>query len=451
MNEKILGTEKVSKLFIKYTLPAVISMVLTGSQTLIGGMILGNYVGPNALAAVNIVNPFIQLAMAFSMVIAFGSLSIIGRSLGSKNYEKAQNTFKTAAILIVAFAISYSLLAYVMSEQISRVLGADRTLMVNVTLYLKTFSPFLVFYPLMILTGFSDRIVGKPQLFLYATIATLLLNTSLSYVFVKYLALGIRGAALAMGIANTVGFVVTVRPMFNKKYSVNLFTGCFDKSTIVQMLYNGGSEGIGSASTALAIYLFNLEFMRRIGPSGVAAFTTISFVVQFGVSVIFGIADGVSPVVSYNFGHGQFNRVKEIMRQATMSGFVVGISVFILLITRGQELAGLFAKGDASVINVAASGATIYAFAFLVNSFNIIHSVYFTAIGGAKESALLAMSRGMIWIVLGLQLWPRLFGITGVWLTIPIAEAFTLLLLIYLVKKRPVELLGVQSDQLMTA
>lgn len=435
MDEKILGTENVNKLFMKYTIPAVISMVLAGSQTLIGGIILGNYVGANALAAVNIVNPFIQLAMAISMIIAFGSLSIIGRNLGAGNQKLAQNTFRTAMILIIFFAIIYGWLGLTKFEIISRLLGADDSLMEGVSTYLKTYSLFLVFNPLMILTGFSDRIVGKPEVYLHGTLVTLAVNVSLNFIFIKYLGLGIRGAALATGISFMMGAIVTIRPMLNRKYNINLFVGHFDKNVILSMMYNGASEGIGSASTALAIYLFNLEFMRRIGPNGVAAFTTISFVVQFGVLVIFGIADGISPIVSYNFGHQKFQRVKAVMRKATISGFIVGCLLFFILIIFGKNLAELFAKGDIEVINVAAGGASIYAFAFLANSFNIIYSIYFTAIGGAKESAMIAMSRGIIWIVIGLQIWPRFFGITGVWLTIPMAEFFTLFLLIYLVKR----------------
>ena len=434
MNEKILGTEKISKLFLQYTIPAVISMVLAGSQTLIGGMLLGNYVGSNALAAVNIVNPFVQFAMAVSMVIAFGSLSIIGRNLGAGNKDMAQNTFRTALVLITFFAVLYGVFGFVSTEILAKWLGADAVLMADVIIYLKTYSLFLVFYPLMILTGFADRIVGKPKLYLHATIMTLIINTSLGVIFIKYFGWGVRGAALATGLAYLMGFAVTVKPMLNKKHTINVFVGHFDKSTIFSMMYNGASEGIGSASTALAIYLFNLEFMRRIGPSGVAAFTTIGFVVQFGTLMIFGIADGISPIVSYNYGHNKHDRVKKVIKDAVISGFVIGCMLFATLLLGGERLAGMFANGNTEVIEIATAGSRIYAFAFLVNSFNIIYSVYFTAIGGAKESALIALSRGIVWIVIGINVWPLFFGMTGVWMTIPVAETMTLLLVMYLAK-----------------
>lgn len=121
-----------------------------------------------------------------------------------------------------------------------------------------------------------------------------------------------------------------------------------------------------------------------------------------------------------------------------MSGLVVGILLCILLLLGGETLAGLFADSP-EVVAIASKGATIYAFVFLTNSFNIIYSVYFTAIGGAKESAMIAFSRGILWIVVGINLLPIYFDLIGVWLTVPLAETMTMLLVIYLIKVNPVE------------
>jgi len=437
MDERILGNEKISHLFIKYSIPAILSMVLSGSQIMIDGMFVGNYIGSNALASVNIVLPFVEISLAVSFIITFGALSIIGRNLGAGKVQTAQNTFKTATYIIVIFAIVYGLAGIFNAESIGRILGADASLLEGVSMYLRTISYFLVFYPLMIITGFADRIIGKPQLYLYGTLTTLSVNISLDYILIKEFGLGLKGAAIATGISYLMGLLVTIRPMLNKKHTINVFAGTFDKSTISPMLYNGASEGIGAGAAALAVYLFNLEFMSRVGPSGVAAFTMISYVVRLGMHIIFGIADGISPIVSYNYGHEKYNRVKEVMRHGLASGAVIGGMVFIVLIFGGESLANMFGKGDTSVVQLASKGSVIYAFAFLVNSFNVIYSIYFTALGNAKASALIAFSRGFIWIVVGIKVWPALFGMTGVWMTVPVAELLTLLLVMYLARKNP--------------
>lgn len=439
VNERILGEERISKLFIKYTIPAIISMVLAGSQTMIDGMFLGNYVGPNALASVNIVNPYVQIAMGVSIVIALGSLSIIGRKLGAGDKITAQNTFKTAFLLIMIFVVLYGCIGILNSETISLWLGSDQVLLEGVATYIKTFAFFLPFLPLMVLTGFADRIIGKPHLYLQATIFSLIVNVGLDYIFIKMLSLGLRGAALATGLAYCAGLLVTIRPMLEAHNVINIRVGRFDQSVIVPMLYNGSSEGIVSASAALATYLFNVEFMKQAGPSGVAAFTTISYVVNFGIMIIFGIADGVSPIISYNFGHRHLERVKEILSMARKSGLFVGGVLFIVLFLGGESLVKLFSKSDLAVIQMATLGGRIYAFAFLVNSINLIYSVYFTAIGNAKASALIALSRGFVCILIGINLWPIIFGITGVWITVPVAEFLTVGLVAYIYKRYPLE------------
>ncbi len=145
MDERILGKEKISHLFIKYSIPAIISMVLSGSQIMIDGMFVGNYIGSNALASVNIVLPFVEISLAVSFIITFGALSIIGRNLGSGKVETAQNTFKTAVYLIGIFSVLYGLTGVFNAESISRLLGADASLLVGVSTYLRTISYFLMF------------------------------------------------------------------------------------------------------------------------------------------------------------------------------------------------------------------------------------------------------------------------------------------------------------------
>lgn len=436
MNEKILGKEKVSKLFLKYTIPAVISMVLAGSQTMIDGMFLGNFVGSNAIASVNIVSPFIQIAMGVSIVVGLGSLSIIGRKLGEGNVKESQNTFRTAMVIILLFSLLYGLLGITKAEFLGGILGADGVLIEGVTVYLRTISFFLIFHPLMIFLGFTDRIIGKPQLYLIATITTLTINVGLDYLLIKVFELGIFGAAFATGISYLGGFIVVLGPMLVKSNSLNIYKGRFEKSCIQPMLYNGMSEGIGSASGVIATYLFNLEFMSRSGADGVAAFTSIGYIVSFGILLLFGIADGISPILSYNYGNRMLLRVKETMKMAIISGLSIGVILFCVMFFKGEFLVSMFAKGNSEIISMGTTGARIYAFAFLVNSINLIYSIYYTALGHAKESAIIALSRGLVCIIIGIKLWPLIFGIKGVWLTIPAAEYITVLVVAVLIKVR---------------
>ncbi len=128
MKENILGTDKIHKLFIKFAIPAIIAMVISGTQTIVDGIFLGNFVGQNALASVNIVQPFMQIIIGLSMIVSIGSLSFIGRSLGEGKKEEAQNIFKTAFIVITFLSLVVLLVGRLFSDYIAVLLGANEVL-----------------------------------------------------------------------------------------------------------------------------------------------------------------------------------------------------------------------------------------------------------------------------------------------------------------------------------
>ncbi|MGL5314561.1 MAG: MATE family efflux transporter, partial [Peptostreptococcaceae bacterium] len=260
MQTNILGREKISTLFIKYSLPAIIAMVITGMQTMVDGMFVGNILGPNAIASVNISAPFMQLIIALAMIMSIGSQSYMGLSLGEKNIEKTQNIFKTTIIFILVVGLLITLFGFTMNQQIAKILGASDILMNGVSIYIKTLSIFTMPICLMFLFGFSGRIIEKPQLYFYGSILSLIVNITLNYLLIYKLRFGMEGAAIATGLAYSSAFLVVVWPMLNKKNVINVFSGKFDKSVLVPVIYNGSSEGINAVSTATSAFLFNMAF-----------------------------------------------------------------------------------------------------------------------------------------------------------------------------------------------
>ncbi|CAH2215379.1 MATE family efflux transporter [Tepidibacter aestuarii] len=435
MNENILGTEKISKLFIKFSIPAMISMVIAGIQPIIDGIFLGNFVGPNAMASVNIVQPFIQVIIGFCMIMSVGALSFIGRSLGEGKKEESQNIFKTAFIVITVISLSILLFGRLFSQEIAVLLGSNEVLLEGVSIYIKIIALFAPLMSLMLFFGFIDRVVGKPELYLKGMILSVIANISLDFILIKQLGLGIKGAAFATGIAYVSALFVVAHPMLNKNNVVNIFSGKFNKSIIIPMAYNGSSEGVVSIATATTAYLFNMTFMEIAGEAGVASFTTINYISQFGTLVMFGISDGITPILSYNYGNKKNDRLDDTLKLALKVNLAVGVILFFTLFGFGEQLVSLFAKGNKDILNLAVSGSRIYAFSFLMSGFNIINSGYFTAIGDAKDSIIIAASRGIIFIVLGINILPMIIGMNGVWITVPFAECITVIIGMHLIKR----------------
>ena len=199
---------------------------------------------------------------------------------------------------------------------------------------------------------------------------------------------------------------------------------------------NGSSEGINSIATAVTVWIFNMALIYYAGEDGVSAFAVINYLGSFVILIMFGVADGITTLVSYNYGAGLFQRVRRILNSALLLNFAVGVLIFLVMNFYSEGLVGMFVTNNPKIVEMAVQGAQLYSLAFLFNGINIVYSGYQTALGNALNSAVIAGSRGLIFIVIGALLLPLLFDLNGVWLTISFAEACTLLICLCIEKKQ---------------
>lgn len=433
--DNMLGTEKISVLFWKFGIPAVIAMLINASQTIIDGLFLGNFIDKYAMAAVSIVNPYLNLVTGVAFMVGIGSLSIIGRRLGAGEVKKAQDVFRSAQVVAGAMVTLIVILGILFPREIATILRADTELIEYSTVYLRIsicFAPFFIF---MIMFGLMSRMIEKPNQYLIATIISLVGNIILNTLFIAVFKWGIVGAALATGFSQVIAFIVVLIPMLNRNNKLNVFVGKINKASIPEMLYNGSSEAVVSMSAAVTTFLFNNAFMDMNGADGVASFTIINYIIVFGTMMMFGISDGIGSVISYNYGSNRHDRVRNIIKLSIISNVIVGVILYSIILVSGENLVGLFASENDSmeVIAIATKGAKIMAVMFLMSGISIVLSGYFTAIGKAKESIFIALSRGSIFILIGITILPMISEEHGIWLVMPFAEAATIIIGIVLV------------------
>lgn len=439
MEDNILGQEKISKLFIKFSIPAIIATVISAIQTMIDGIFVGNFVGPNAMASISLTTPFIQIMIGFSMVISIGGLSYMGRSLGEGNLSLTRDIFKTSNIILSVGAILLSFLGIFFSSNIATLIGANEVLVQDVSSYITIISFFSLPMALSFLFGYVDRLLEKPNLYFKGMVLSLALNIILDFILIKILGLGVKGAAFATGISYSSVLFLVIGPVLNKSSTLNIYSGRFNIKTILPVVYNGSSEAMYYLAAAISAYLFNMAFITLLGEDGVSAFTIINYIAQFGLFIIFGISDGVSSIISYNYGAENFSRVKEIFNLSLKISLIIGILTFLALFFFAEPLVKMFMNSNEIVLEIAKEGARLYAIAFLINGFNTLSACYFTAIGFAKESIIIALSKGLVFIIIGIFILPEFLGINGLWLTIPFAEALTLFICLYLNNKNKLE------------
>ncbi|EFE12462.1 MATE domain protein [Clostridium sp. M62/1] len=403
-------------------------MVISGTQSMIDGIFLGRFAGVNAMASVNIAGPYMQIITGCTMVICIGTFSYLGRTLGENtNPQKAKDIFRTAVVSLAACALILMAAGLFLSRPLALLLGANEVLLDETALYIRTVAVFIPAICFMMHFGFTARLLEKPHLYLIATLCCVSCNVIMDYLAVKVLGLGVVGAAAATGLSYLSGLLVVVRPFLSRKSIVNLFEGTFHWDILRSSAFNGSSEGITSISAALTMYLFNTAFMGFAGESGVAAFTVINYAGNFVVLVMFGVSDGISTLVSYNYGAKLLLRVKKTLRAALMINFCIGLLIFTVLHLFSRQMVGIFVSDNEFVTAMAVQGAALYSFCFLMNGFNIVQSGYYTSMGDALASVIISASRGIVFISTGIFLLPQFLGINGVWLTPPFAELMTVL------------------------
>ena len=435
MQDNVLGTEKISKLFIKFSIPAILSLTIAGVQTMVDGIFLGNFVGTNAMASVNIAAPFMQLMIGMNLIIGIGGASYIGRSLGEGQVKRAQDIFKSACLFMIGLSIVILVLGFTFSHQLASFLGANDVLLADSSTYIKILALFAPFIGLSFILGVFVRCIGKPNVYLISSVASLFANIILNYVLIKQLKLGIVGAPIATGLSFTTSFLIAAIPFIKKTAVLNFFTGKFNWKLTGQLLYNGSSEGVSSLAAAISTFVFNMAFMRIAGEVGVSAFTAIGYISLFASLIVCGVSAGIGPVISYNYGAQLHDRVKQMMNISCKMAMIMGTALVVLIFLFGKYLIMMFVSDNQAVLDLALHGSKIYAFTFFFNGLNILFSGYFTSIGDALSSIIVAVCRGMIFILLGISILPQFIGISGVWMTVPVAEVLTLLVVIFLFKK----------------
>lgn len=430
-----LGTEKISKLFLTIVIPSIIAMVIMGVQGMVDGLFLGNFVGSNAMASVTIVMPFIQISSGIGMIVGIGGTAFIGRTLGADDTTTAQNIFKTSFITIVISGVIILILGTFFGTNIVQLLGANEVLLNDSSLYIKTVTFFLPMLLMYYLLSFVNRIIGKPELFLIGTISSILVNVCLNYLFIVKMNLGVQGAALATGISYTVSFIINIPPILSKKSIVNVFGGKFNSKILGQVIYNGSSEGVTSVATSVTTLLFNLTFIHYYGEIGVSAFTIIGYIAQISNLLIFGVVDGISPIISFNYGAKSYERVKKVINVSIVTNFLLGVATYLIVFLFGEKLIGMFTGDNLELIEITYNGAKLYISMYFICGLNILASSYYTAIGEALKSIIISASRGLVFIIIGVTVLPRVLGVTGVWLVAPFSDLVTLLVVIIIINK----------------
>ncbi|MDD2620198.1 MAG: MATE family efflux transporter [Syntrophomonadaceae bacterium] len=426
--------EKTVPMILQFSIPSIIAMVLTSLITIVDGFFIGNYVGKEGIAAVNLGLPIVYVYLAIGIMFGVGGIAIAGMALGAQDIKKSNDVFNQTVVFTIIVSVLTSLLVYAFLRPIINIIGMDAQV---ANCFYNYYSIMVLAYPVMIVNtalGMFIRGEGKPQVFMMINILTVICNVLLDFLFIRWFHLGIEGIAWASIISLNIGLICMVL-FFLKRSDVFKFKKYrFSKIVLRNTVLNGSSEFIGQMSMSIAMFAYNWVILRTAGVDGVAAFTIVGYVAYLFGMVIIGFGQGASPLISFSYGAKEFELSQTIRKKTNMFVFLAGAAAMLVMLFASDWYSGIFVSSE-SVEILIQSGIGIFVVSFLFSGINTITSFYFTSIGKAKESALISSSRGLVVLLICIFTLPSLFGMTGVWLVAPVTEAITIVLSLVLIRQ----------------
>ncbi len=422
MSENRLDQNWSTCSLLRFALPTITMMLFMGLYTMVDTVFAARFVNTDALSAINIVCPVVNLTVGLGTMLAAGGNAIVSRKMGTGAYREAKEDF--TLLVIVGIVTGFFILGagLLWMDEMLCFLGASQRLYPYCREYLTI---LLLFIPASILqTLFSNLFVtaGKPGLGLWLSVGAGIANIVLDYIFMVPWDLGIRGAALGTGFGYLIPAAAGLVYFAGSQGTLSFTQPKWKWAVVRESCFNGSSEMVSQLAAAVTTFLFNITMMRLLGEDGVAAITIVIYA-QFLLNTLYiGFSIGIAPVIGFNYGNRNGAVQKRVFRISV--GFLGAASVGIFLAARlgGAWLVGLFAEKTSAVYEIGVPGFVIFSYSFLFCGFNSYASALFTALSNGRISAVLSFCRTFGLLAGGILVLPRFLGITGVWMAVPVAE-----------------------------
>ena len=436
---KTFLTEPLGSLMIKNILPAVASMLFMTLYQMVDAILVGRRLGPEALATVNVLYPILAILSGLAIMIGVGGNAKIAVFIGKEENNKASSILSVIAMLGITLGIGGSVIVSIAFPKILKFLGTSGSLSNYAGEYLNTLHLFFTPMILIFILEQSVRNDGSPNMATGVMLSTAILNIILDYLFLFPLNMGIVGAALATGISQSLGAIIFlwyfINKTVNKVPSLRFASMKGAWKEVTSIAINGSSELFNSLVLGITTFFYNRLILSYAGALGVAAFTLVQYFLLFGTIIFMGMGNGTQPILSYNHGAGLSYRLVGTIKRLMASSLITSVIIFYLLRWQMEALVVIFIPNHPETLTLTLQMAKYLSWSILFMPVGIIVSVYFTAIEQPAKSLIVAVSRGLIFTLIGLRIFPLLWEEIGIWITPAFSEGMTALVAVFLIYK----------------
>lgn len=418
----------------KYAIPAIIAMTASSLYNMIDSIFIGQGVGPLAISGLAVTFPLMNISAAFGSLVGVGASAIVSMLLGQKNYGVARKVLGNVMTMNVVLGVLLMFFGLLFLDPILFFFGASE----NIISYAREYMIYILLGNVIthLYLGLNAvlRAAGRPKVAMWLTILTVVLNAILDPLFIFVFDMGIKGAAIATVLAQTVSLVWQLRLLNNKNEVLHFENGkvfTYDRKIARESLKIGLSPFLMNMASCFVVLLINNQLRRYgdqmgegVGDIAIGAYGIVNRIIFLFVMIVMGFNQGMQPIAGYNYGAGNYDRVLKVFWQTvgwatlcTTLGFMVGVFV--------PEVAVRLFTSDATMIDIAANGFTIAVVAFPIVGIGMVASNFFQSIGMAGKAIFLSLSRQVLFLIPCLVVVPLFFDIRGVWMALPISDAIS--------------------------
>ena len=418
-----LGTEKIGKLLMQYAIPAIIAMTASSLYNMVDSIFIGHGVGAMAISGLALTFPLMNLAAAFGSLVGVGAATLISVKLGQKDYDTAQRVLGNVFVLNILLGVAFTVIVMAFLDPILYFFGGSDETVGYARDYMYIILLGNTITHLYLGLNAVLRSSGHPQKAMYATIATVIINTILDPVFIYGFGWGIRGAAIATIVAQIISLMWQLWIFSSKEELLHFHRGIFrlKRKIVFDSLAIGMSPFLMNMAACFIVILINQGLKKYGGDLAIGAFGIVNRLVFIIVMIVMGLNQGMQPIAGYNFGAKQYERVTKTLKLTIIYATGVTTFGFIIGMLFSDTVVGIFTS-DAELIELSAKGLRIVVMFFPIIGFQMVTANFFQSIGMASKAIFLSLTRQMVVLLPCLLILPRFFGAAGVWYSMPISD-----------------------------
>ncbi len=414
------------KKLLKFVAPSIIMMTFLSVYSVVDGLFVSNFVGSDAVAAINYIFPVFMVFGSIGFMLGAGGSALVSKTLGEGDKEKANEYFSMLVYVTAGIGVVIALTGQFAVPEIAKLFGAEGVIYDYCVLYGRVLLSAQPFFILQNIFQSFFVTAEKPRLGLIVTAVAGGINIILDAVFVAGFKWGLAGAAAATVAGQVFGGVFPLVYFLRRNNSLlKLGKTRIHFKELLKSCTNGSSEFLSNVSSAVVIILYNYQVSKLVGDDGVAAYGAIGYVMMIFFSIFMGYAVGCAPLIAFNFGAKNNEELRNLFKKSLIIMAFSGLLMTGLSEALASPIIMLFGF-DGELFEMTLRGFRIYSVAFMITGFSVFGSSLFTALNNGLVSAVISFLRTLVFQIAAVMVCPIFMGLDGVWSATCFAEILAL-------------------------